>query len=111
MEIENIVKIICITIGFCVCIYFFSKAFTEIGTKAFSGEDTQGKPQSFGLLFVRIVQFTVIVLVVISATIMAVTRTIDNSVIILLTSLVSFTLGTATNVSKSTNTRKTNTPK
>lgn len=90
---ENITVSICITIGVCFCVYFLSTAFKEIGKIAFNNTQ-QGGAKSFGLLYERILKVVVVLAVVVAIIVLGLSGIIKGeSIIILLSSLVSFALG------------------
>lgn len=91
--LENIIVPICITIAVCVSIYFLSTAFKEIGSIAFNNTQ-QGGAKSFGLLYERILKIIVVLSVVIAVIVLGLNGIVKgDSIIILLSSLVSFALG------------------
>lgn len=103
--IETLIIPICITIAVCVSIYFLSNAFKEIGSIAFRNTQ-QGGAKSFGLLYERILKIVVVLSVVIALIVLGLNGIVKgDSIIILLSSLVSFALGSlvAKNKSESDN--------
>lgn len=91
--LENIILPICITISVCVCIYSITNAFKEIGKQAFTNTGSGGG-KSFGLLFERILKIIVVLSVVVTVIVLGLNGIVKGeSIIVLLSSLVSFTLG------------------
>lgn len=98
--LEDITIPICITISVCVCVYFLSSAFKEIGIIAFQNTGGGGG-KSFGLLYERILKIVVVISVVIATIILGLSGTVKGeSIILLLSSLVSFALGSLVTNSK-----------
>lgn len=98
--VENITVSICITVAVCVCVYFLSTAFKEIGKIAFSNTE-QGGAKSFGLLYERILKIVVVLSVVIAIIVLGLRGIVKGeSIIILLSSLVSFALGSVVTKNK-----------
>ncbi len=90
---NEVIVLICIILGVCICVGLASWAFVTVGKTAFENTKTGGA-MSFGNLFERVVKVVVVLSVVSAITILGLREAIDKqSIVVILSSLVSFTLG------------------